>query len=118
MKKKKLCFDLDGVICTTVKNKYRQSKPKKKIINIINQLSDKYYIIIFTARYMGRNNDVAKLAKKQGYIHTLKQLKNWNLKFNKLLFGKPSYDLFIDDKAYGFKNSWHKDLKKYLKRRD
>ncbi len=30
MKKIKLCFDLDGVICTTVKKNYRKSKPKKK----------------------------------------------------------------------------------------
>ena len=29
---KKLCFDLDGVICTTSGNSYKKAKPKKKII--------------------------------------------------------------------------------------
>ena len=29
MKKKSLCFDLDGVICTTKGNNYIQAKPKK-----------------------------------------------------------------------------------------
>jgi len=25
--------------------------------------------------------------------------------------GKPSYDLFVDDKAYGFKKNWAKNIK-------
>ena len=29
--------------------------------------------------------------------------------------GKPTYDIFIDDKALGFKNNWVKDLNKILK---
>ena len=98
--KKKLCFDLDGVICTTKGNNYIQAKPKKKVINFINKLSKKYYIIIFTARYMGRNNEL-----------TYKQLVQWNLKFDKLLMGKPSYDFIIDDKGYGFKKNWYQNFK-------
>ena len=31
--KKILCFDLDGVICTTIKGEYKKSKPKKKILD-------------------------------------------------------------------------------------
>ena len=31
--RKKLCFDLDGVICTTKKNNYLTAKPKKKLLN-------------------------------------------------------------------------------------
>ena len=109
--KKKLCFDLDGVICTTSGNKYKKAKLKKNIIDFINNLSEKYYIIMFTARYMGRNNDNVLLAKKQGYKQTCKQLYKWQLKFDKLIFGKPSYDFFIDDKSYGFKKNWYKNLK-------
>ena len=33
---------------------------------------------------MGRNKDNALKAKKQGYIKTKAQLKNWGLKFHKL----------------------------------
>lgn len=29
---------------------------------------------------------------------TEKQLKHWDVKYHDLKFGKPSYDLFIDDK--------------------
>jgi len=28
--------------------------------------------------------------------------------------GKPSYDLFVDDKAYGFDENWPRKLKRYL----
>ena len=64
---------------------------------------------------MGRNKDNALKAKKQGYIKTKAQLKNWGLKFHKLLMGKPSYDIFIDDKSYGYNDSWIKKLKKLKK---
>ena len=116
MKKKVLCFDLDNTICTTKKNFYKLSKPKKKIIDMINELYfEGYYIKIFTSRFMGRSNENISKAKKRGYSQTKIQLENWNLKFHKLIFGKPSYDLFVDDKNFGFNKNWHKNFRKILK---
>ena len=110
-----MCFDLDGVICKTNKKKYLLAKPKKKVINLINSLYKKNKIIIFTARYMGRNNENVSKAKKQGYKKTHKQLFEWGLKFHKLKFGKPSYDVFVDDKNFLFESDWVKKFsKKYL----
>tara|TARA_B100001564_G_C20513369_1_gene611659 strand:- start:98 stop:442 length:345 start_codon:yes stop_codon:yes gene_type:complete len=108
MKKfKKICFDIDGVICKTKNNNYKGSKPLRKSINLINKLFDEgHTIIIFTARFMGRNKDRINLAKKQGFQMTKKQLQNWNVKYHKLIFGKPSFDLIIDDKSYNFKKNW------------
>ena len=41
---------------------------------------------------------------------TMKQLKKWKVKYHKLIFGKPSFDLFFDDKTLFFKdNSLQKD---------
>ena len=109
---KKFCFDIDGVICRTVKSNYKSSKPNHKVIKVINKLYEGgHYIIIFTARYMGRNNENILLAKKQGYKFTHVQLKKWGLKFHKLIFGKPSYDFFIDDKMPFFKPNWFKKIK-------
>ena len=42
----KICFDLDNTICTTVKNFYSKSKPKKRVINLINNLNPKKYEVI------------------------------------------------------------------------
>jgi len=117
VKKKIFCFDIDGVICKTTKSNYASAKPYDKSIKIINKLYKKNYIIIFTSRYMGRNNDNVKKAKKEGYKKTFNQLIKWKLKFHKLKFGKPSYDVFIDDKSFFFKKKWFLEFeKKYLKK--
>ena len=109
---KKICVDIDGVICITKKNLYKNSKANFKVIKTINRLYDEgHYILIYTARFMGRNNDNATLAKKKGYKFTKAQLNKWGLKFHKLLLGKPSYDIIIDDKALGYKKKWYLDFK-------
>jgi hypothetical protein len=41
-----------------------------------------------------------------------KKLENWGLKFNELIFGKPSFDIIIDDRALNFRKTWILDLKK------
>ena len=115
MKKKVFCFDIDNTICETKGKNYKSARPKKEIIKLINQLYEKgHKIKIFTARYMGRNNDNTKIAYKQGYKKTYSQLKKWKLKFDILIMGKPSFDLIIDDRALGYKKKLIKDLKKYL----
>ena len=106
---KTICFDLDGVICITEKNYYKKSIPIKKNIKFINYLYDKgFKILIYTARFMGRNNDNVKKARKQGYKFTKMQLDSWGLKYSKLILGKPSYDIFVDDKSLFFKKNWAK----------
>lgn len=116
MKKKIICFDIDNVICKTVKNFYTKSKPNKKVIKLINSLYMKdFYIKIFTARFMGQFNSDKKKIKKVGYAFTKKQLKNWGVMYHELIMFKPSYDYFIDDKAIGFSKTWMSSLKKKLK---
>ena len=66
MKKKIICFDLDNVLCETINSNYTKSTPLKKNINLVNSLFDRgFHIKIFTARYMGRNNDNRFKAIKQ-----------------------------------------------------
>lgn len=109
---KVLFFDLDNVICKTYKNFYKNSLPKKKVINFINYLYDNDYIInIYTARFMKKFNGNKKKVIKYGYNFTKKQLLKWKLKFHKLILCKPSYDYFVDDKAIGFSSKWIKEMK-------
>jgi hypothetical protein len=63
---------------------------------------------------MGRSNENVNLAKQKGYKLTRMQLNKWKLKYHYLLMGKPSYDLFIDDRAYGFDKNWRNNLNNYL----
>ena len=116
MKKKiTFCFDIDNTICKTFSSKYNSSIPDKNAIKIINKLYEKGHTIkINTARYMGRNNDNIKKSKKKVYKKTLTQLNKWGLKYHKLFINKPSSDVYVDDKAYGYNTSWKKEFKKYL----
>ena len=108
---KTICFDLDGVICTNTWGKYEDAKPIISSINKVNELyRSGYRIIIFTARYMGRNNEDPNKAIKMGYNFTQDQLKKWNVNYHKLIFGKPSYDLIVDDKSIFFQEDWVNNL--------
>jgi hypothetical protein len=64
---------------------------------------------------MGRSKERVSLAKKKGYNFTKQQLINWGLKFHKLKFGKPSYDVFVDDKNFLFEKNWDIKFKSRFK---
>lgn len=114
-KKKIICFDIDNVLCRTKNSNYKKSKPILTAIKKINQLYKKNYkIILFTSRFMGRTNNNRIQAYKLGYKFTKNQLKKWKVNYNKLILGKPSYNLLVDDLSIYFKKNWIKDIDKYL----
>ena len=114
-KTKTICFDIDNVLCTTKNSKYRNSKPKIQVVRKINKLySDGHKIIFFTSRFMGRTNNNTKKAYSMGFKLTTNQLKKWKVKYHKLIMGKPSYDLIIDDLSIYFKKTWVRDIDRYI----
>ena len=47
---------------------------------------------------------------------TFKQLTKWGLIFDDLIMGKPRFDIYVDDKNFGFKTNWADLINKtYLK---
>jgi len=94
-------FDIDGTICKKEDNQnYEQSLPIISRILIINSLYDKGNTIIFhTARGMGRYNNNIEKAKSVFYDLTVKQLHSWGVKYHGLFLGKPSGDIYVDDKG-------------------
>ena len=113
--KKIICFDLDNTLCNTAGSDYENSKPIKNKIKFVNSLYDQnYYILIFTARYMGKFKGKRSKVVSFGYKKTLSQIKSWGLKFNSLEMGKPSYDYIIDDKCIFFKKNWIKKINHLL----
>lgn len=97
----KYIIDIDGTICTSVSNgNYEEANPILSRIEKINKLyDDGNHIVYLTARGMGRSNDNSDLAIKLFYELTENQLKSWGCKYHKLMLGKPSGDLYIDDKG-------------------
>lgn len=96
--------DIDQTICTTPyingKHCYEQSSPIAHRIEVINKLYDQGYTIIYwTARGSGSGIDWTDL--------TTKQLNEWGCKFHDVRLGKPSYDIWIDDKAMNDKQFFY-----------
>lgn len=88
----KLIFDIDNTLCVTIGTDYENAIPNLEVINKINKFYDLgYKIILNTARGYETGINWYKLTKTQ--------LDNWGVKYHKLILGKPSGDLYIDDKA-------------------
>ncbi len=86
------CFDIDGTICNDTKGKYPQATPHLEVILKLNELYDAgNTIIVYTARGTTSGIDWHDLTEKQ--------LKDWNIKYHKLIMGKPGADVYIDDKC-------------------
>jgi hypothetical protein len=84
--------DIDETICETASDRnYVNAKPLKERIAKINKLYDEGNTIIYwTARGTGTGINWRDVTENQ--------FKKWNVKYHELKFGKPIYDMFIDDK--------------------
>jgi len=90
---KRIYVDIDGTICTiTPDGNYANALPIPENIAVINGLYEKgHRIIYWTAR--GTETGI-------NWLHvTREQFEKWGVKYHGLEFYKPTYDLFIDDKA-------------------
>jgi len=96
---KKYFIDLDNTLCFTNGNDYNISKPIEERIRYVNKLKDEgNTITIWTARGSTTGIDHKEL--------TIKQLEEWGVKYDNLLMGKPSYDIYIDDKSFNVDSFW------------
>jgi len=96
---KKYFIDLDNTLCFTFGNDYTNSKPIEERIRYVNQLKEEgNNITIWTARGSTTGIDHKELTKKQ--------LEEWGVKYDDLLMGKPSYDIYIDDKSFNVDTVW------------
>jgi hypothetical protein len=107
--KKRICFDLDGVLCSQTGGRYEDAIPNNEAIEVVNGLyHNGFRIIIHTARFMGRNDQNVIAAYKEGYEFTRRQLDQWGVRYHDLFLGKPSFDVVVDDLAVFFEPDWQK----------
>jgi CMP-N,N'-diacetyllegionaminic acid synthase len=85
-------IDIDETICNSPnKPDYTTSTPIATNIKKANKLYDEGNTIVYwTARGTQTGIDWTDVTKKQ--------FSDWGVKYHDLKFGKPYYDLFIDDK--------------------
>ena len=91
-------IDIDETICNSPDiMDYSKSTPIIENINNANKWFDEGHTIVYwTARGATTGINWKKL--------TARQLKEWGVKYHKLKFGKPYYDLFIDDRNLNTKD--------------
>jgi hypothetical protein len=93
-------FDIDGTICSIVDGDYEKATPFENRIRVINELYEAGNTIHFlTARGMGRTDNSPIFAHRLLYKFTKDQLDSWGVRYHKLFLGKPSGDIYIDDKG-------------------
>jgi hypothetical protein len=84
--------DIDETICFYEgKREYPLATPSVKNIKKINKLYDEGHTIVYwTARGTVSGIDWRETTENQ--------FAEWGVEYHELKFGKPNYDLFIDDK--------------------
>jgi hypothetical protein len=91
------CFDIDGTICTNTDGKYENAEPFYDTISKVNHLFQLGHTIYFyTARGATTGINWENITEKQ--------LIQWGVKYHKLYFGKPTADIYIDDKCINIKD--------------
>jgi len=85
-------IDIDDTICTLGRTlDYSTAIPNLTAIAKVNLLySEGHRIVFWTARGTGSGLDWRQLTEDQ--------LLSWGVQYDELKFGKPIYDVFIDDK--------------------
>lgn len=95
-------IDIDGTICSQEKD-YHNAIPYKGKIKRINNLYNKGHSIIYwTARGGTSGIDYSELTKQQ--------LREWGCLYHSLNFGKPDYDLYIDNRAMHYSDPLFKQM--------
>jgi uncharacterized HAD superfamily protein len=88
----RICFDIDGTLCTNTDGDYVNAIPLDERVEAIKKLvSEGHEIIFCTARGTETGIDWSDLTRAQ--------LEAWGLPSERLYFGKPSADKYVDDKG-------------------
>lgn len=86
------CFDIDGTLCDTPATDYAAAVPIIEAVAEVNRLYDRGdRILLFTARGTVTGIDWRPLTEEQ--------LKSWGVRYHQLILGKPSADVYVDDRA-------------------
>jgi hypothetical protein len=97
---RRVCFDIDGVLCDQVEGDYAQATPHPEMIALVNRLyAAGYQVILHTSRFMGRTGGDVAETYRIGLEFTQKQLAGWGVRYHELYMGKPRYDVVVDDRS-------------------
>lgn len=92
--------DVDGTILTTEGRDYDNSKPMKEVIEGLRALKEAgWYIILHTARGMGRSGGDIESVREQVTKEITTFCEKYDVPYDELILGKPWARVYIDDRA-------------------
>lgn len=102
----KIAIDIDGVLTNEIKgHNYIKRTVNEEAVKIVREIYKEHTVVLFTARF------------RIDRAITEDWLKIHDIPYDNIIFDKPSYDIFIDDKAFNslilFKQTWKKKEKKH-----
>lgn len=105
----KIAIDLDGTICTWHPCDYERAELMSDRAARVRQLAKMgHEIWIYTAR--GSGDPGPEGAEHRWGDVTRDQLSRWDIPYTRLIFGKPTFDLLIDDRAIAFSDDWVEEV--------
>jgi len=108
----RICFDLDGTLCDgdvpgPAGTDYTRCQPLPGAANILSSMRKQgHTVIIQTARGMGSAHGNVGAAQAKVAAITFEQLGAWGFEFDEIYFGKPSAELYVDDKGMSALAFW------------
>jgi capsule biosynthesis phosphatase len=98
--KKTIVFDVDETILTTANRDYKNSQPKAEVIEGLRALKNAgWYVILQTARGMGRSNGDIESVREQVTAEITKFCQEHNVPYDELVLGKPWAAWYVDDRG-------------------
>jgi capsule biosynthesis phosphatase len=93
-------MDVDDTILTTENRDYSKSVPKTDVISKLREARDKgWYIILFTARGMGRSNGNIESVREEVTREIESFCSRFDVPCNQIMLGKPWAAMYVDDKG-------------------
>ena len=108
----RICFDLDGTLCDgdepgDAGTDYSRCQPLPGAANLLRDLrAQGHTVIIQTARGMGSSHGNVGVAQAKVAGLVFEQLKTWGFEYDEIYFGKPSAELYVDDKGLTALEFW------------
>lgn len=107
-------FDLDDTICRHENRAYATAVPIMPTIEKIQRLKkDGWEIIIYSARGQHSCNGYLPLIEERNRATVEKWLKEHNVPFDRIVFGKPLGDIYVDDKGVSLEDFLASDCQKF-----
>jgi len=112
----RICFDLDDTLCHGSKKvdgvtDYSGCYPALMAASTLRGLREHgHTVIIQTARGMSTAGGRVGVVIKNVGLLTLQQLEAWGFEYDEIYFGKPSADLYVDDKGKNALDFWNEQL--------